>query len=53
MIDKFSNEEILSYEIKDLITGMLRVDPERRYTLELIAKHPWVTNPIVMTSTEF
>ncbi|KAG2210058.1 hypothetical protein INT47_003494 [Mucor saturninus] len=29
---------------KDLITNLLNVDPEKRYTIEEFFQHPWVTN---------
>ncbi len=32
----------LSDDLKDLLTGMLQLDPAARYTLEEIFAHPWV-----------
>jgi serine/threonine protein kinase len=33
----------ISPAAKDLITNLLTVDPEKRYTIEEFFKHPWVT----------
>ena len=32
----------LSEEVKDLIKGLLCVDPYERYSLEQIKDHPWI-----------
>lgn len=33
----------ISAAAKDLITNLLNIDPEKRYTIEEFFKHPWVT----------
>ncbi|KAI8646666.1 kinase-like domain-containing protein [Parasitella parasitica] len=33
----------ISASAKDLITNLLTVDPEKRYTIEEFFKHPWIT----------
>ena len=39
---RFPGHMSLSGEIRDLITGMLTVDPRRRLTIAQIRSHPWV-----------
>lgn len=34
--------EHISQDAKDLITGLLTVDPKKRYDYNQIAKHPWI-----------
>ena len=36
----------VSKEAKDLIRNLLVVDPEERYTIEDIMKHPWIANHV-------
>ena len=36
----------ISEEAKDLIRNLLLVDPEERYTIEDIWKHPWIANHV-------
>ena len=36
--------EEISQEAKDLITGLLQADPDKRLTLQQVVQHPWVTN---------
>eukprot|EP01054_Gregarina_sp_Poly1_P002029 Gregarina_sp_Poly_1__2028@NODE_1532_length_3918_cov_126_566346_g1011_i0_p1_GENE_NODE_1532_length_3918_cov_126_566346_g1011_i0NODE_1532_length_3918_cov_126_566346_g1011_i0_p1_ORF_typecomplete_len784_score101_80Pkinase/PF00069_25/7_9e68Pkinase_Tyr/PF07714_17/8_7e41Kinaselike/PF14531_6/6_4e15Pkinase_fungal/PF17667_1/5_6e10Pkinase_fungal/PF17667_1/4_7e03Kdo/PF06293_14/1_9e08Kdo/PF06293_14/2_9e03Kdo/PF06293_14/6_2e03Kdo/PF06293_14/63RIO1/PF01163_22/7_7e05APH/PF01636_23/0_00059APH/PF01636_23/3_1e03Waa len=36
----------VSQECKSLISGMLQVDPQKRYTLADIETHPWMTRPL-------
>lgn len=38
----FSRVTELSEELKDLITGMLQLNPDARFTLDEILAHPWV-----------
>lgn len=38
----FEKTADLSFELKDLLTGMLQYEPSKRYTMEQILAHPWV-----------
>jgi len=38
----FSKVTPVSEELKDLITGMLQLNPDARFTLDEILAHPWV-----------
>eukprot|EP00800_Vazella_pourtalesii_P006397 TRINITY_DN1823_c0_g2_i3.p1 TRINITY_DN1823_c0_g2~~TRINITY_DN1823_c0_g2_i3.p1 ORF type:complete len:342 (-),score=106.97 TRINITY_DN1823_c0_g2_i3:119-1144(-) len=42
----FYNEcwEEISQEAKDLITGLLQADPDKRLTLQQVMQHPWLNN---------
>ena len=40
---KFDIPNNISNAAKDLITGMLKTDPNERYTIEQIKIHPWMT----------
>jgi len=33
--------KFVSYEVTDLIKGILNTDPRKRFTIEDIRKHPW------------
>jgi len=40
---KFDDKDVrLSEEVKDLITRLLRYDPEKRIPLTAVLKHPWI-----------
>jgi serine/threonine protein kinase len=36
----------ISEDLKDLITGMIQLDPSARYTLDELLAHPWLQGPI-------
>ena len=38
----FSKVTPVSEDLKDLITGMLQLNPDARFTLDEILAHPWV-----------
>ncbi|KAK6543821.1 spindle assembly checkpoint kinase [Orbilia ellipsospora] len=38
----FKVPDFVSPEAKDLITRLLRLDPEKRLSLEQVAEHPWI-----------
>ena len=40
----------LSNEVADLISRILKVSPDDRYTIDNIEKHPWVSKQIVKNS---
>jgi len=37
----YKNPDFISSEVKDLIRKILTVDPEKRYTIDQIRRHPW------------
>jgi serine/threonine protein kinase len=39
------DEEDISDEAKDLIRKMLHVNPEKRWTIEQLSRHPWIVDP--------
>lgn len=40
---KFEDKEVrISEEVKDLITRLLRYDPQKRIPLTEVKKHPWI-----------
>lgn len=41
-VNKYKLKEELSEESKDLIKGLLQIDPEQRMSMEKIFQHPWV-----------
>jgi serine/threonine protein kinase len=41
---EFDPVEDVSDEANDLINGMLRLDPKKRFTIEDVLKHPWLKN---------
>ena len=38
---EYKTPDFISKEVKDLIKKILNVDPEKRYTIEQIRRHPW------------
>lgn len=42
--DKFELDDCLSFEAKDMITGMIKFDSRERLSIELILKHPFFWN---------
>jgi len=38
----FDKVTVLSDDLKDLLTGMLQLDPTARFTLDELLAHPWV-----------
>jgi hypothetical protein len=40
--------DFLSPEARDLLVGLLQVDPRARLTLEEIREHPWVGGPVAV-----
>lgn len=38
------NGMIFSYELRDLIQGMLQFNPDKRMNMDDIIKHPWITS---------
>ena len=38
---RFQMPEYLSHSVRDLLTGMLCLDPMKRYTVAQIKRHPW------------
>jgi len=38
--------DFLSAEARDLLFGLLQVDPRQRLTMEEIKSHPWVGGPV-------
>jgi len=36
----------MSEDLKDLITGMIQLDPSARYTMDEILTHPWMQGPV-------
>jgi len=48
---KFDDKEVrLSEEVKDLITRLLRYDPQKRLPLTQVLKHPWIVKHRIKTS---
>ena len=42
----FERATPMSEDLKDLLTGMMQLDPSARFTLDEIFAHPWVQGPI-------
>jgi serine/threonine protein kinase len=36
----------LSEDLKDLLTGMIQLDPSARYTIDEVLAHPWMQGPV-------
>ena len=43
LLDGYEKFDRLNDDVKDLIKGMLQVDPYERFNLNQIQNHPWVT----------
>lgn len=43
----------ISSEAKDLVRGLLTVDPKKRYTCEQVLSHPWIATEGVAPSKQF
>ena len=43
---KDRKEDYFSEDFKDLVIGMLQLEPEERYTFKRISQHPWMQGPV-------
>jgi len=50
---QFPKNTEVTKEVKELILGMMSIDPCRRFSLEEVANHPWLVKPVSKLDTVF